>query len=67
VLRLRTTSGKFAVLLPAYEAKVFEDLAIIKGIISTKKLTVRHREGAKILELLLNMEVSQRFWKTLNY
>ena len=53
VLRLRTTSGKFAVLLPAYEAKVLEDLAISKGFFPQKKLTVRHREGAKILRVIV--------------
>jgi tRNA1Val (adenine37-N6)-methyltransferase len=36
VLRLRTTSGKFAVLLPAYEAKVLEDLAVSKGFFLKK-------------------------------
>ncbi len=53
VLRLRTTSGKFAVLLPAYEAKVLESLAINKGLLPQKKLTVRHREGAKILRVIV--------------
>ena len=53
VLRLRTTSGKFAVLLPAYEAKVLEDLAVSKGFFPQKKLIVRHREGAKILRVIV--------------
>lgn len=58
VLRLRTTSGKFAVLLPAYEATVLEDLAVSKGFFPQKKLTVRHREGAKILRVIVEYGTS---------
>ncbi|MDI9877981.1 tRNA1(Val) (adenine(37)-N6)-methyltransferase [Flectobacillus longus] len=52
VLRLRTTSGKFAVLLPAYEANVLESLAINKGLFPQNRLTVRHRDGAKVLRVI---------------
>ncbi|PWK28344.1 tRNA1Val (adenine37-N6)-methyltransferase [Arcicella aurantiaca] len=52
VLHLIASAGTFVVLLPAYESSVLESLAISKGLYPHKKLTIRHREGTKILRII---------------
>jgi tRNA1Val (adenine37-N6)-methyltransferase len=62
VLRLISPAGTFVVLLPAYESSVLESLAISKGLYPHKKLTIRHREGTKILRIITTFgQANQEF------
>ncbi len=51
-LRLLSPNGTFVVLLPSYESSIFEQLSISQELYLQKKLTIRHRKGAKILRII---------------
>ncbi|MEA5460211.1 methyltransferase [Arcicella sp. LKC2W] len=62
VLRLLSPNGTFVVLLPAYESSVFEQLSVSKELYPHKKLTIRHREGSKILRIITTFgQANQEF------
>ena len=60
VLRLLSHNGVFIVLLPAYQSSIFEQLAITKELYPQKKLTIRHREGSKILRIITTFGIIKK-------
>ncbi|MEA5424945.1 tRNA1(Val) (adenine(37)-N6)-methyltransferase [Arcicella lustrica] len=60
VIKLLSADGRFVVLLPAYESKVLENLALQEGLYPHKKLLIRHRNGSKILRIITTFGLTEK-------